>query len=257
MLRYALSKGFERSVVAMNVFDVPTAELISSIAEDLEKKFKVKQPEFTLFVKTAQSKERAPQQRNWYYLRLGSLLYRVFKEGPVGVGSLRTYYGGKKNRGRKRHKFRKASGKIIRHGLQQLEELGFIKKEKKGRVITPKGQSYLTKKANELKKKLISEGKLKSPIGSLSIDVAPKAKPKESQGRKEEEKQRAKKEEAKKEKVPEVKKKEKPSKVSAKKEEKKEEKQAKRATKKASEAKKQADKIVPKEKATAKTQAKK
>ena len=257
MLRYALSKGFERSVVAMSVFDVPPAELISSIAEDLEKKFKVKQPEFTLFVKTGQNRERAPQQRNWYYLRLGSLLYRVFKEGPVGVGSLRTYYGGKKNRGRKRHKFRKASGKIIRHGLQQLEELGFIKKEKSGRVITPKGQSYLTKKANELKKKLISEGKLKSPIESLSIDIVPKVKPKEAQERKEEEKQRAKKEEAKKEKTPEVKKEEKQSKVSVKKEGEKEEKPAKKTTKKAGGAKKHVDKSVPKKKESAKTQAKK
>lgn len=179
-----MSKGFERSVVNMSVFDVPTGELINAIAEDLEKKFKVKQPEFVPFVKTGQNRERAPVQRNWYYLRMASLLYRVYKEGPVGVGSLRTYYGGKKNRGRKRHKFRKASGKIIRKALQQLEELGFIKKDKKGRVIAPKGQSYLTKKANELKRKLIEQNKLKSVFEELSR-LAPEQEPKAKEAKKE------------------------------------------------------------------------
>jgi small subunit ribosomal protein S19e len=160
----------------MSVFDVPAGDLIDAIAEDMEKKFKIKQPEFTLFVKTGCSRERAPQQKNWYYMRLASLLYRVFKEGPVGVGSLRTYYGSKKNRGVRRHKFKKAGGKIIRTGLQQLEELGFIRKDKKGRVITPKGQSYLTKKANELRKKLLSEGKLRI---ALPAEEKPKAQAKD------------------------------------------------------------------------------
>ena len=77
----------------MSVFDVPAGDLIEAIAKDMEKKFKIEQPEFALFVKTGCSRERAPQQKNWYYMRLASLLYRVFKEGPVGVGSLRTYYG--------------------------------------------------------------------------------------------------------------------------------------------------------------------
>lgn len=228
----------------MSVFDVPTSELISSIAEDLEKRFKVKQPEFTLFVKTAQSRERAPQQKNWYYLRLGSLLYRVFKEGPLGVNSLRTYYGSKKNRGRKKPKFRKAGGKIIRYGLQQLEELGFIKKEKEGRVITPKGQSYLTKKANELRGKLISEGKLRSPVEYITIDVVPKAKPKEVQKGEE-----AKVKEVAREKTSEAKKEEKPSKQAKT----PKEKQAKKLTKKPSGAKKK-QKIVKAKKGSAKTQ---
>jgi len=159
----------------MGVFDVPSNELIKAIAEDLEKKFKVEQPEFTLFVKTGCSRERAPQQSSWYYVRLASLLYRIFKEGPVGVGSLRTYYGGKKNRGVRKHKFKKAGGKIIRAGLQQLEALGFIQKDKKGRIIAPKGQSYLTKKANELANILRKEGKLTV----LPVDTKSKAPQKE------------------------------------------------------------------------------
>ncbi len=105
----------------MKLFEVPATELIDKVAIDLEKKFKIEKPAFTAFVKTGSNRERAPQNENWYYVRMASILYRIAKEGNLGVGSLRTYYGGRKNRGVKPHRFRKASGKIIRTALQALE----------------------------------------------------------------------------------------------------------------------------------------
>lgn len=134
----------------MGVFDVPATDLIEEIAKDLRKEFGIEKPAFAEYVKTGAHKERAPQRGDWYYVRLASILYRVFKEGPLGVGSLRTYYGGKKNRGVKPHKFRKASGKVIRQGLQDLEKAGLIKKGAKGRIVSPKGQSFLVKKSSSL-----------------------------------------------------------------------------------------------------------
>jgi hypothetical protein len=80
---------------------------------------------------------------------MASILYRIYKEGPLGTGSLRTYYGGKKRRGTKRPEFRKSSGKIIRVCLQGLEKQGLVKKAKKGRVVTAKGQAYLNQMAKE------------------------------------------------------------------------------------------------------------
>ncbi|MCX8189688.1 MAG: 30S ribosomal protein S19e [Candidatus Diapherotrites archaeon] len=136
----------------MNPFDVPANELIEAVADDLKNNLRVEQPNFAPFVKTAPSKERVPMQRDWYYKRLASMLYRLLKEGTLGVGALRTYYGSKKNRGRRKHKFMRAGGKIIRHGLQQLETLGFVKKVQKGRILTPKGQQYLSKIASKTKK---------------------------------------------------------------------------------------------------------
>jgi small subunit ribosomal protein S19e len=134
------------------VFDVPARELINEIALDLKKS--IPEPEFVRFVKTGVNRERAPQQRDWYYIRMASILRRIFVNGPVGTQRLRTYYGGKKNRGVRPHKFYKGSGKIIRSCLQALEKQGLIKKDKKGRVITPKGQSFLSKKANIVAKRL-------------------------------------------------------------------------------------------------------
>ena len=166
----------------MGVFDVPASRLIGHVAEGLEKDLKIPKPAFVGFVKTGAHVERAPQLDNWYYRRTASILYRIFKEGPVGVGSLRTYYGGKKNRGVKPEKFRKAGGKIIRTGLQSLEKLGFVKlnESKTGRVVTGKGHSYLIKKAKQVKKLLVEEEKKKVVAKPVIVEESvAKEKPKE------------------------------------------------------------------------------
>lgn len=128
----------------MGVFDVPARFLMEAVSKDLKEKKTVTQPDFAPFVKTGAQADRAPHDPDWYYTRCASILYRVLKDGPVGTESLRTHYGGRKNRGAKPHKHYKAGGKIIRLALQQLEKAALLKKaEKGGRTITPKGQKYL------------------------------------------------------------------------------------------------------------------
>jgi DNA-binding PadR family transcriptional regulator len=72
-------------------------------------------------------------------------------------------------RGVKPQKFRKASGKIIRNCLQALEKDGLIKKLKKGRVISPKGEAYLTKKAKELFPKAEEFATRERPLPAIKI----------------------------------------------------------------------------------------
>ncbi|MEM1725345.1 MAG: 40S ribosomal protein S19 [Thermoplasmata archaeon] len=62
-------------------------------------------------------------------------------------------YGGKVDRGTKPYHAKKGSRSIVRKCLQQLESLGFVEKNKKGRVISPKGRSYLDKLSEEILKK--------------------------------------------------------------------------------------------------------
>jgi len=78
-------------------------------------------------------------------------------ESPVGVSRLRTAYGGRKNRGHAPEHFYKGSGNIIRKALQELEKLGLVEKTPKGRVITPKGRSFLDNLAKEVRDELIKE----------------------------------------------------------------------------------------------------
>lgn len=137
----------------VSVNDVPTANLIDKVAADF--KVRLEKPAWTSFVKSGSHRERAPHNSDWYFVRMASILYRVYKDGPVGSGNLRTYYGGRKSRGVKPPHFRKASGKVIRVCLQALEKEGLIKKAKvKGREISPKGHKYLAAQVKEIEKEL-------------------------------------------------------------------------------------------------------
>ena len=131
------------------MYDADAQELIQKAAEELKKITEIKAPAWASFVKTGMHKERPPVDSDWWYLRTASVLRAVYRLGPVGVSKLRTKYGGKKNRGVKKEHFFKGSGNILRKSLQQLEKAGFVKfAEKgvhKGRIITPKGKSFLDK----------------------------------------------------------------------------------------------------------------
>lgn len=135
-----------------SVVDVDSQELIERTAKELEKMEEMKAPEWSAFAKTGVHKERPPSQENWWWLRAASVLRRIYLERK-GVSRLRTEYGGRKSKGHKpEHKYR-ASGAVIRKVLQQLDAAGFVKTDKrKGRSITPKGQSFLNRIAREMRK---------------------------------------------------------------------------------------------------------
>ncbi len=136
------------------MYDVDPQQLILETAEELKKFPEIKPPAWASFVKTGMHKERPPVKNDWWYIRTASVLRTVYRLGPVGVSKLRTKYGGKKNRGVKKEHFYKGSGNILRKSLQQLEKAGFVKFEEKGvhkgRIITPKGKSFLDKIANQI-----------------------------------------------------------------------------------------------------------
>lgn len=136
----------------MSIKDVHPQDLTEKLGEKLKEVDGIEPPQWSNFVKTGAHKERPPDQPDWWYLRTASILRRVFEEGPIGVARLRSYYGGRAERGSSPEVFRKGSGKIIRTILQQLEKAGLVEKvEKEGRKISPNGLSLLDKLSNEIK----------------------------------------------------------------------------------------------------------
>jgi small subunit ribosomal protein S19e len=69
----------------------------------------------------------------------------------LGVERMRSFYGGKKNRGSKPNAFRKGSGSILRKSLQQLEAAGLVIHDKTGRKVSPAGMAFLDNMAQEVK----------------------------------------------------------------------------------------------------------
>lgn len=129
------------------IFETNTQELLIKAAKALKEK--IKAPEWSIFVKTGVSRERPPVDGDWWYIRAASILRKVYLKGPIGTNKLRVKYSGRKNRGYKPERTYIGGGKIIRVILQQLEKVELIKHGAKGvhkgRIITPKGKSFLDK----------------------------------------------------------------------------------------------------------------
>ena len=138
----------------VTIFDVDANELIEVAKERLKKFEELRPPEWAKFVKTAPYKERPPQQDDWWYIRAAAILRYLYKIGrPIGVSRLRKKYGGSVKHRHEPPYHKRASGKIIRLILQQLERIGFVKKvetPRPGRVITPEGMRFLDKIAKEI-----------------------------------------------------------------------------------------------------------
>ncbi len=134
-------------------YDVPAEPLIKRLAEKLKNEYKIEPPEWAKWVKTGAHKERPPEDPDWWYVRVASILRRIYIRGPIGVSRLRNLYGGRRDRRAKPYRHVKGSGSIIRKALQQLEELELVEKvEGKGRRIAPKGQSLVDNTAHEVAK---------------------------------------------------------------------------------------------------------
>ena len=139
-----------------HILIVNPGELNKKVAEELKNQKLVQPTTWAKFVKTGHSKERLPDSSEWWYSRAAAVLRSVAKLGPVGTEKLRVKYGSKKNRGHMPEHFYKASGSHLRKILQQLEKSGLVKQTEKGvhkgRILTPKGTSFLDKIAVQLSK---------------------------------------------------------------------------------------------------------
>jgi small subunit ribosomal protein S19e len=123
-----------------------------ALAEALKKIPELEIPEWVLYVKSSSSKERYPEEDDFWYKRSASILRQIYKEGIVGVNRLRTKYGSNKNRGAKPSRFVRAGGKIIRTILQQTDKAGItevaknikgVRSKRPGRKLTPQGIELL------------------------------------------------------------------------------------------------------------------
>ncbi|MFX1513098.1 MAG: 30S ribosomal protein S19e [Promethearchaeota archaeon] len=138
-----------------SVYLVPAELLVKRVAEELKNYDAVSPPEWAPNVKTGVSREKPPEEIDWWYTRVASILRKIAMKGPIGVARLRNYYGGTKNRGTSPHNFFPGSGSIVRKSLQKLEKAGLVKQIKgKGRVTTSQGVSFLERVAYQIKQEI-------------------------------------------------------------------------------------------------------
>ena len=139
----------------VSVKEVPADVFIKKLAEYIKNEVSsVSPPEWAFWVKTGVSRERPPDNPDWWYIRTASILRKLYLREPLGIDDLRLMYGGRKNRGVRPEHFYPGGGAIIRKILQQLEEAGLAQKTPRGRMLTPRGRSLLDKLAYEIKRSL-------------------------------------------------------------------------------------------------------
>lgn len=135
-----------------NVLEMNAHEYNTKLAEALKQVPEIEAPEWSQYVKSGPSKERPIDDPNFWHKRAASILRQIYKKGVIGVNRLKTKYGSKKNRGMQPEIFKKASGKIIRSILQQLDKAGLteiardikgVRSKKPGRQLTAKGKEFM------------------------------------------------------------------------------------------------------------------
>ncbi len=133
---------------------VPPEMLIESVTEIFKKDERIKPPDWTRYMKAGMHKEKKWEDPDWFYRRLASTLRKISVYGPIGISRLSSEYGGRIDRGSKRYHPGNGSRFIVRHTLKTLEQIGYVKTEKRGRTVTPQGSSLLEKTSKELMKSL-------------------------------------------------------------------------------------------------------
>ena len=140
----------------VTIFDVEPRRLIEEAAAKLQE-MGIEGPAWVGTVKSGPHNERLPQQKNFFYIRAASILRQAYSHGPIGVSRLRTHYGGRKKRGVRPDKMKRAGGALIRKTMQILEKSELLMKNKKkdnpGRVITAKGMKLMDAAAHAVSKK--------------------------------------------------------------------------------------------------------
>lgn len=134
-----------------NINEADSTMLISKVAEKL-KSMNVHAPGYVSYVKTGPGKERVPSDPNFWYVRCASVLRQTYLNGPIGISRLRIRYGTRKRHVVHKHHSYRSGGSAIKDAFDALEKLGYVKKGKRGRTITPQGRSFLDKTAGEVLK---------------------------------------------------------------------------------------------------------
>lgn len=103
-------------------------------------------------IKTGPSRELAPYDPDWLYIRAAAIIRHLYFRPNQGINSFRTLYGSKErhNAGRNHHK--KAAGGCVRYCLQEFEKLELVEKQVNGggRALTKKGITEITAIARQI-----------------------------------------------------------------------------------------------------------
>eukprot|EP01053_Blabericola_migrator_P011870 Blabericola_migrator_1__11869@NODE_722_length_6730_cov_58_989494_g520_i0_p5_GENE_NODE_722_length_6730_cov_58_989494_g520_i0NODE_722_length_6730_cov_58_989494_g520_i0_p5_ORF_typecomplete_len150_score24_61Ribosomal_S19e/PF01090_19/2e53_NODE_722_length_6730_cov_58_989494_g520_i016212070 len=132
------------------VKDVPAAAFIAAYAKHLKESGQFEVPKWAEYAKTGCYKELAPYDQDFLYIRAASIIRHLAFRADAGINRLRKVYGGAENKGVRPSHHRDASGKVIRHCIQQLQKMELLSQEGRSiRILSSKGQASINQVAKQ------------------------------------------------------------------------------------------------------------
>ena len=89
----------------VTVKDVASHDFVIAYAAHLKRIGKIEVPKWADLVKTGTTRELAPYDPDWYYIRAAAIARRVYLRGGIGVGAFKRIFGGRMHRGTRPEKF--------------------------------------------------------------------------------------------------------------------------------------------------------
>ena len=126
-----------------SVFRVQPAPLLRAIADTLKKNQQIALPKDVDLIKTGSSRENAPSDRDWFYMRMAAIIRQAMCKGRVSLKGLAYRFGARKNRGVRPSKFARASTFVIGSAIEQLEKIGWINFKNSGSILTDSAREVL------------------------------------------------------------------------------------------------------------------
>lgn len=133
------------------VYKVKPDVIIEELTQELKGLDELTVPEWAEYAKTGASRERAPQQDDWWHRRGASLMRKLYIESPRGVRSLVRDYGGRNSERVRPHSSAGSSKKVVRTILQQLEDADLVETRDEGRSLSPEGRSLVDRLSKDLR----------------------------------------------------------------------------------------------------------
>lgn len=134
----------------LGVKDIPAATFIKTYAKHLKESGQFEVPKWAEYAKTGCAKELAPYDSDFLFIRAASIIRHLAFRADAGVGRFRKFYGTRQNNGVDPSHHRDASGKVIRHCIQQLQKMDLLTAEGQGiRKISSKGYSSIDQVAKQ------------------------------------------------------------------------------------------------------------
>lgn len=126
-----------------SVYRVKATPLIEAITETLKAKSDIVLPENHDLIKTSHGKQYSPENQNWFYIRMASIVRTAMCKGSVSLKTLARKHACRKNAGVRPSRYAKASDFVNESAVQQLIKIGWFDFKSKKDILTAPAKEVL------------------------------------------------------------------------------------------------------------------